>query len=137
MGSAALNVPGVKIQILNFYIYRVYELGEWFSSYLPVDQLRYSISDDDRADQECRKVILFVGEVDEGKCESNDFKYSEIYEVDKVITCIRLFFIELKPEHSHLNDQNNRIDALSSSSLEQVLIPKWNGITIGCQVVSE
>lgn len=80
---------------------------------------------------------MIVGEVNKSEGEPNDFEEGQIDEVDKVVPSIGLFFVELIPQYSHLNQQNNRIDTLPSSSLEQVFVPRRYSIAICGHIMRE
>lgn len=50
---------------------------------------------------------------------------------------VGLFLIEFETQHSQLDEQNHTVDALPSTSLQNVLIPLISRVTVRRQVVDQ
>lgn len=55
-----LNVANVDVQIVDFQLGRIHELGQGFSFYFPVDELSKAHCQDQRTEDESNLVVLVV-----------------------------------------------------------------------------
>jgi hypothetical protein len=80
---------------------------------------------------------LAIDDIHKRQCEPDEFKSEEIDEEDEVVFCIGLFFVDFEANDGQLEEQDDGIDALATTSLEQIFIPMIGGVRGCLKIVDE
>lgn len=103
----------------------------------PIHKLDQSIGGNNRTDDEVGLVVLVGEHVEQGEEEASGLEDEEVDEEHEVVLGVGLLLVEFEPQHAQLHQQDDRIDALPPSPLQQVLVPVLRLVAARRQVVGE